>query len=137
MYIRPRRLWSTVTIHPWTLPRIGSSCGSSAAPRASSCSMLPAIASLPASAKCDQIVDQGVEVLIVEAHRRHQRARLHNIGIGHPDAQMIAAIHRDAGPARLACPQVRQVGAEASIRPRTLNGMAIDARRRFEYLAAA
>src|SRR5262249_45263839 len=74
--------------------------------------------------------------LVIEAHRRHQGARLHNIGIGHPYAQVIASVHRDTRPDGLACHQVRKVGAEASIRPRTLNGMAIDARGRFEYLPA-
>src|SRR5271167_749648 len=114
---------------------MGSESRSSAAPRAISWSMLPAMSGSSRLMQRGQVGDEIVEVLVAEVHRRHERAGLHDAGIVHPDAQVIAGVHGDARADRLAGHQMSEVGAETSVGPGAANGMAIDAGGGFENLA--
>src|SRR5262245_25224756 len=127
-YMIPRRLWSTVTTH--SCRRAGTELRTARAGEAARVGSIDAMRS--SLAQSQQVVDERVELLAGELHRRHERARLQRVRALEPREQVLAAHQGGAGRERLTAREVRQVRAEAPGGDGPAHAVAVDAGRRLE-----
>src|SRR5258708_5065585 len=121
IYIRPSRLWSTVVTHSWSL----STNGREASWVVGQVIRSVAIGQSPrVLAKRFQVSRYYVQVVLIQSHRRHERAGLHRVGISHPSPQVVVSVYGDTRSDRVATHQVREVRTEAAFRSCTRYNMA-------------
>src|SRR5262245_10925903 len=131
MYMSPRRLWSTVTTHSWSVARTDDRPGSRRAT-----AMVGSSTAMVALAECRQVAHELLELPVAELHRRHERAGLHLIGGGDPGVQRLGRHPGGAGHERVAAHQVGEIRAEPAGRDRAPHGVAVDAGRGLEHAPA-
>src|ERR1039458_4897477 len=125
MYISPIFLWSTV---------VTQSCSTSSTRRRGAVWVMLSVTGAWVAMKFPsvlllqryQIRSDGVEVVIVEVHRRHQRSGLEMRRVVDEGAEVRRGVGHGPGCDGVAAGDVRQVGAERPCRYRTGHSMAAD-----------
>src|SRR5262245_12752037 len=124
MYMMPRRLWSTVVTHAWSV----STSGLRAVSRSVQVIDSVAIDGSPARlAKGFQVVRHRVHLFVAQLHGRHLRSGFDRVGVAKPQPELLRRVRRRSRRDRVATHQVGQIRAEAAVGAGSGDGVTVHA----------